>query len=31
MEKVISPIIDYGGMYMKSAYKCYRRFGVALT
>ena len=28
---MISPVIDYGGMYMKSAYKCYRRFGVSLT
>ena len=28
---MISPVIDYGGMYMKSTYKCYRQFGIALT
>ena len=28
---MISPIIDYGGMYVKSVYKGYRRFGVSLT
>ena len=27
----ISPIIDYGGQYMKSDYKCWRKLGVALT
>ena len=27
----ISPIIDYGGQYMKSDYKCWRKIGVALT
>ena len=28
---MISPVIDYGGMYVKSVYKGYRRFGVSLT
>ena len=28
---MISPVIDYGGMYMKSTYKCYRQFGITLT
>lgn len=28
---MISPVIDYGGQYMRSGYKCWRRAGVALT
>ena len=28
---MISPVIDFGCMYMKSTYKCYRQFGIALT
>ena len=28
---MISPLIDYGGQYMKSGYECYRQSGVSLT
>jgi hypothetical protein len=28
---MISPLIDYGGQYMKSGYECYRQAGVSLT
>ena len=28
---MISPVIDYGGQYVQTSYKCWRRAGVALT
>ena len=28
---MISPVIDYGGQYMRSGYKCWRMSVVALT
>ncbi|MBO6248556.1 MAG: hypothetical protein J6N54_07085, partial [Bacteroidales bacterium] len=28
---MISPVIDYGGQYVHTSYKCWRRAGVALT